>query len=159
MQGKDGHVLHILREIGVTNLAFVGNRHSGQVECNTANLTFNFGWGGVLGEGNPDDAALAKRNYVCFPNVTVKQSFVTKKTWPDSGHETRANPEADLFSLDIDGNDYWIWEALADFKPRVVVVGLATPRSAERAVTIRTRRISAAAKIIRDCIAARRWRR
>src|SRR5580765_3172950 len=57
MQGEDGHILHILREIGVTNRQFIEIGIQNGMECNTANLTFNFGWGGVLIEGNPEDAA------------------------------------------------------------------------------------------------------
>ena len=136
MQGEDGHILHIFREIGVTNRAFVEIGIQNGMECNTANLTFNCGWSGALIEGNPDDAALAKRNYVCFPNVTVKQSFVTKENAAGLLTETRANSEADLFPLDIDGNDYWIWEALADFTPRLVVVEYNAAFGPERAVTI-----------------------
>ncbi len=30
--------------------------------------------------------------------------------------------EIDLLSLDLDGNDYWIWEALNSVSPRVVVL-------------------------------------
>src|ERR1022692_2128573 len=57
MQGEDGHILHILREIGVTNRAFVEIGITNGLECNTANLAWNFGWNGVLFEGNPEDAA------------------------------------------------------------------------------------------------------
>ena len=136
MQGEDGHILHILREIGVTNRQFVEIGIQNGMECNTANLTFNFGWGGVLIEGNPEDAALAQRNYVCFPHVTVKQAFVTKENVAELLKETNADPHADLFSLDIDGNDYWIWEALADFRPRIIVVEYNAAFGLERAVTI-----------------------
>src|SRR5204862_628782 len=56
MQGEDGHILHILKQIGVTNRQFIEIGIQNGLECNTANLTFNFGWGGVLIEGNPEDA-------------------------------------------------------------------------------------------------------
>ena len=122
MQGEDGHILHILREIGVTNRQFVESGRQNGLECNTANLTVNFGWGGVLIEGSPSDAALAARSYACFPRVTVKQSCVTRQNIVDLLQTTGARNDADLFSLDIDGNDYWIWNALTDFKPSVAVM-------------------------------------
>jgi hypothetical protein len=30
--------------------------------------------------------------------------------------------EVDLLSIDIDGNDYWIWDTLEIIKPRIVVI-------------------------------------
>jgi len=30
--------------------------------------------------------------------------------------------EIDLVSIDLDGNDYWIWDALAVIEPRVVII-------------------------------------
>lgn len=136
MQGEDGHILHVLSQIGVTNRSFVEIGIQNGMECNTANLTFNFGWGGVLIEGSTADAAAAQRNYVCYPGVTVKQSFVTRENVAGLLKSSNAHPEADLFSLDIDGNDYWIWEALTDFKPRLAVVEYNAVFGPERAVTI-----------------------
>src|SRR5438045_9724061 len=57
MQGEDGHILHIFSQIGVTNREFIEIGIQDGLECNTANLTFNFGWGGLLVEGSPVDSA------------------------------------------------------------------------------------------------------
>lgn len=136
MQGEDGHILHIFNEIGVTNRRFVEIGIQNGLECNTANLAFNFGWGGVLIEANSDDVVLAKKNYACFPHVNVVQSFVTQENVANLIDDAGANPDADLFSLDIDGNDYWVWNALTTFKPRVVVVEYNTAFGPTASVTI-----------------------
>ena len=136
MQGEDGHLLHIFKQIGVSNREFVEIGIQNGLECNTANLAFNFGWSGVLVEGNPHDAALAKKNYCCFPKVNVVESFVTCENVAELLKSAGANAKADLFSLDIDGNDYWIWEALADFHPRVAVLEYNSAFGPTEAVTI-----------------------
>ncbi|MBK9103017.1 MAG: hypothetical protein IPL92_00175 [Saprospiraceae bacterium] len=30
--------------------------------------------------------------------------------------------EVDVLSIDIDGNDYWIWDALTVVRPRIVII-------------------------------------
>jgi len=136
MEGEDGHLLHIFNEIGVTNRSFLEFGVQDGMESNTANLAFNYGWGGVLIEGNPEDAAAAQRNFAAHPRVTVKHSFVTKDNIVGLMKETGVNMQADLFSLDIDGNDYWIWDAMAGFSPRVVVAEYNPVFGPERTVTI-----------------------
>jgi len=36
--------------------------------------------------------------------------------------ESGISGEIDLLSIDIDGNDYWIWDALEIIQPRVVII-------------------------------------
>ena len=44
--------------------------------------------------------------------------------------------EVDLFSLDLDGVDYWIWEAMTACSPRVVILEYNSMFGADRAVTV-----------------------
>jgi hypothetical protein len=134
--GEDGHLLHIFRSIGAATRTFVEIGVQDGLECNAANLAFNFGWTGVLIEGDPEYAAAAQRHYCCLRGVTVKQAFVTRENVNALLQETGAQRECDLFSLDIDGNDYWIWEALRDFRPRVAVIEYNAAFGPERSVTI-----------------------
>jgi hypothetical protein len=52
----------------------------------------------------------------------VKPAFITA----DNVNEVFAShgvPESfDLLSLDIDGNEYWVWRALDAYRPRMVVI-------------------------------------
>jgi hypothetical protein len=51
-------------------------------------------------------------------------------------HENGISGDIDLFSLDVDGNDYWLWDKLTAVRPRVVIVEAQTCWGKDRAVTI-----------------------
>jgi hypothetical protein len=51
------------------------------------------------------------------------QAFVTRENACELFSQAGIPQEFDLLSIDIDGNDYWVWEALAaHYRPRVVVI-------------------------------------
>ena len=110
--GEDGVLLRLFERIGARRRAFVEfGAWDGFHWSNTANLRVNHGWTGLLMEGSDRaDGALVKREFVHAENVEalfdrygVAQNF-------------------DLLSIDIDGNDYWVWKALERYRPRVVIV-------------------------------------
>lgn len=135
-RGEDGLLLHVLKEIGTRNRTFVEIGIQDGRECNTANLALNFGWRGVMMEAGPEYAAAAKDYYSNARNVTVKQAFVSKENINALLDETGADRKPDVFSLDIDGNDYWVWEAMKDFEPRVAVVEYNYTLGPNRSATI-----------------------
>jgi hypothetical protein len=134
--GEDGHLIHIFQEIGAPRRTFLEIGIQDGLECNTACFALCFGWRGVMLEGNADYARQAQENLAAAPELTIRHAFVTRDNALALLDQTGADREADLFSLDIDGNDYWIWEALEEFRPRVVVVEYNGYLGLERAVTI-----------------------
>lgn len=124
---EDGILLHIFSEIGVTNYRFVEFGVQEGWQCNTANLSLNFGWSGLLMDANADDVEAAKRFYrdTLGPKtdrVRIIQCFVTAENINEMLATSGASGEIDLLSIDIDGNDYWVWKAITVVEPRVVVV-------------------------------------
>ena len=125
--GEDGIVLGIFSEIGVTDRRFVEIGVETGRECNTANLSLNLGWSGLLVEGDAELAAEAARFYGTHPAVAGGQ-VVAAHGFADVGNVNTLisrhgfRGELDLLSIDVDGNDYWLWEALEVIDPRVVVI-------------------------------------
>lgn len=125
--GEDGILAYIFSEIGVTNKTFLEFGITDGRQCNTANLSINFGWNGLLLEGNPTYARAARCYYQSINrfdglDVKVVECFVTKENINDTIASNGMAGEIDLLSIDIDGNDYWIWEEIGVISPRVVVV-------------------------------------
>ena len=51
-----------------------------------------------------------------------QQSMVTAENIESLFAANQVLEEIDLLSIDIDGNDYWVWQAIERYRPRVVVV-------------------------------------
>ena len=79
------------------------------LECNCRLLAAR-GWRGLFIDGESYPAHLG-----------VRQEFVTAENINELLANYEVPEDFDLFSLDIDGNDYWVWEALA-YQPSVVVI-------------------------------------
>src|SRR3989344_4308465 len=119
--GEDGIIDYIFEKIGTKNKQFIEIGIEDGKQCNTANLSLNFGWRGTAIEGNPDYAEKAKRYYESKP-VKVINAFVTRENINALIKKAEVKKNIDLLSIDIDGNDYWIWEAIKTIEPRVVVI-------------------------------------
>lgn len=118
--GEDGILLEIFNQIGIENYTFVEFGIGNGTQCNTANLINNFGWKGLMIEGDPYKAAHASAVYAQHP-VKVTNAFITVDNINQLISEANLPTEIDLLSVDIDGNDYWVWKAIDVVKPRVVV--------------------------------------
>ena len=124
---EDGVLLSILESIGVTNRRAVEIAGGVGWENNLANLVINFGFETLFFDGDPGNVRCARNFFNHHPStrhhppvfaddfVSVENinSLIKSKGW--SG-------PIDVFSLDIDGVDYWIWDAIEIIQPRVVVV-------------------------------------
>lgn len=120
--GEDGILREIFRRIGTTNTFFVEFGVEDGLECNTALLSRAHGWQGLLIEGSAQNFARLERNYERYPLVKRVRSFITRENIVQLFEQAGVPKEFDLLSIDIDGNDYWIWEALSAYKPRVTVI-------------------------------------
>jgi hypothetical protein len=90
-------------------------------ECNTAALV-RAGWNGMMIEGDPQKFAALSRTYADAPTVRLVNAYVSAENIAALFAENGVPRELDLLSIDIDGNDYWVWEALAAYRPRAVVI-------------------------------------
>ena len=125
--GNDGILLYIFSKIGVKTNSFIEIGIEDGRECNVSNLALNFGWNGLMIDANPEWVKSALAFYKQklgekAKNVKIIPSFVSRENVNDLFKNNHVTGEIDLFSLDIDGNDYWVWQVIDVIKPRVVVL-------------------------------------
>lgn len=120
--GEDGVIAEILARIGTSERFFVEFGIDGGAEGNCVFLADILGWRGTFIEpGDTAFGALA-RKYGGNDRVTLIKEAVRPDNIEALLGSAGVPPEPDLLSIDIDGNDYWVWEALSSYRPRLVVV-------------------------------------
>ena len=80
------------------------------------------GWSGVYFEPAPQAFARLAERLANRADIRTFREFVTPETAQTLFAQAGVPPEPDLLSIDIDGQDYWVWEALDAYSPRVVVI-------------------------------------
>jgi hypothetical protein len=138
---EDGILLYLFALIGTTKKLAVEICAGDGIECNTANLILNHGWHGLLVDGNAAAVETGRSFYARSPHTYVyPPKFVHEWITRDCVNRLVTDAgfagDIDLLSLDIDGVDYWIWEALAAVQPRVVVVEYQDILGPDRAWTV-----------------------
>jgi hypothetical protein len=122
--GEDGIIREIFNRIGTTNKYFVEFGVETGVECNTALLLFKT-WSGTWIEGRKESVEAIREN---FPNIiesgrlTVLNEFITAENIEELFTRANVPAEPDFVSIDIDRNDYYIWNAFTKFRPRVISI-------------------------------------
>ena len=140
--GEDGILLYIFTLLGTTNKKFVEICAGSGEECNTANLAINHGWNGLMLDGDARNIARGKAVYGKHPDTriwppTLADAWITCDNINDIIRSHGIAGEIDLLSLDIDGNDYWIFEALEVIAPRVIIAEYCSIFGPEKAMTQR----------------------
>jgi len=121
---EDGIIAEIFSRIGTTDRTFVEIGVDNGSECNTLNLLAQ-GWRGIWFEQNAAAIAQARRRLsriLAGNRLSIEQITVTRENVDRLLRNTALSLHPDLLSIDIDGNDYWVWRAITSIRPRVVII-------------------------------------
>ena len=97
----------------------------GKYLSNCYNLIANSAWNSVMIEANANKFIELQNNHKDNEKVHLINRFVEfegENTLDNILKETPIPNDLDLISIDIDGSDYYVWESLTVFKPKVVVI-------------------------------------
>lgn len=122
--GEDG-ILDVLRkQLSDSNRYFIEIGSADGIENNSAWLVVAEKYDGLMIDGNIKLVASANRIVVPYSiGAESKSIFVTRENVNDL-KKLAFHLDPDVFSLDIDGNDFYIAEALVNggFRPKIFVV-------------------------------------
>lgn len=121
--GEDGILRYLFDEIGFESRWFV-EFGFGAAQCNALRLMLKEEFQGLLMDGSHENVAYFKRaaEQHEIDRVKAVQTFITLENLPHLVKDNGVPRDIDFLSLDVDGNDYWFWEALDCISPRVVCI-------------------------------------
>lgn len=135
--GEDGIIQYLIRHVKIKRNIFVEFGIQNYAESNTRFLLMNNNWSGLVIDGSKQNIDYVKNDPIYWQyNLKAVTSFITRGNINTIIAENGINGEIGILSVDIDGNDYWIWESITVVNPSIVIVEYNHRFGKEKAVTI-----------------------
>jgi hypothetical protein len=137
--GEDGIIDVLRKQLKNSNRYFIEIGAADGIENNSGWMLVAENYNGLMIEGNQQLVERAKRTVVGNSiGAEIHKMFVTKESALNL-KELAMFLEPDVFSLDIDGNDYYIAQAIFDagFRPKIFVVEYNSVYGPERSMTVK----------------------
>tara|TARA_B100000575_G_scaffold289309_1_gene290870 strand:- start:24 stop:947 length:924 start_codon:yes stop_codon:yes gene_type:complete len=123
--GDDGIIQFLINNLQIENdhKKFIEFGVENYLESNTRFLLFNNNWSGLIIDSSQHNINQIKRsNYFWKFDLEAKCAFITRDNINELISNSKVNNKVGLLSIDIDGNDYWVWEKINTIDPLIVIV-------------------------------------
>jgi hypothetical protein len=135
--GEDGIIQWLVRHVPIEHQLFVEFGVQDYRESNTRFLLVNNGWAGLVMDGSAENVRRIREDGIYWRhNLKAQAEFVTRENINELLTGNGVQGSIGLLSIDIDGNDYWVWEAITVVEPAIVVVEYNARFGPRRAVTV-----------------------
>jgi hypothetical protein len=138
--GDDGIIQYLINKIDIPNHSFIEFGVENYKESNTRFLLINDNWSGLVIDGSADNINYINNDIISsYHELHAIHSFITAENINELIAQFLSlgfNKEIGLLSIDIDGNDYWVWKAITIIEPIIVVVEYNSLLGAEKSLTI-----------------------
>lgn len=121
---EDGLISEIFKRVGTENRSFLEFGVENGLENNTRFL-LEQGWSGTWLEGDSRFVAAMEQGFrarIESGRLRVVHAMVDRENINELIRASGLPNDLDLLSIDIDGNDYHIWESITVIEPRIVVI-------------------------------------
>lgn len=137
--GDDGIIQWLINKIAIPEKlrTFIEFGVENYTESNTRFLLVNNNWSGFVMDGSEKNVNFIKNDFISWQfDLTSKAVFVNTKNINDEIKTAGFSGEIGILHIDIDGNEYWIWDAIDIVNPIIVIVEYNSAFGNERAITI-----------------------
>jgi hypothetical protein len=120
--GEDGIIAWLLQQVPVSQKTFIEFGVETFVEANARFLLARQNWSGTVIDGSKRNIDAIRRSATYWKHdLHARIEFVTAENIDGILRSAHPSPDLGLLSIDIDGNDYWVWKAIRSLVPRIVI--------------------------------------
>lgn len=133
--GDDGIIQYLIQNMDIKNKKFVEFGVENYTESVTRFLLMNNQWSGLVMDGSADNIEYIRKDPIYFLyDIHAEHQFITKENINDLLKKYDFE-NIGLLHIDIDGNDYHVWEAMS-INPEILIVEYNAIFGIERAITV-----------------------
>lgn len=120
--GDDGIIQYLVHMLRIEQKVFIEFGVEDYKEANTRFLITNDNWRGLVIDGSEENVRRIMDDPIYWKHgLTAKAKFIDRGNINDLIASAGFDGKIGLLSVDIDGNDYWVWESIDCVDPVVVI--------------------------------------
>ncbi len=120
--GEDGIIQRLINVIEIANKTFIEFGVEDFSESNCRYLLMKDNWSGFVIDGSASDIERLKQSYFYWKyELGSLAAFVTKENINDLLAKSGFGKDLGILSIDLDGIDYYVLEAISFFQPRILI--------------------------------------
>jgi hypothetical protein len=120
---EDGIIQFLIKNLQIENKTFIEFGVENYEESNTRFLLLNDHWQGMVLDARDSDIRSIERDRVYWQyDLRARCTWISRENINTLLREAGFGEDLGLLSIDIDGNDYWIWEAIESVRPRILII-------------------------------------
>jgi hypothetical protein len=120
--GEDGIIEWLVQRLPISCKRFVEFGVENYEEANTRLLLMRRNWKGLILDGDRRNIEQVRSRDIYWKHdLLARAAFVTRDNIDHLLCEAGFAGRLGLLSIDIDGNDYWVWSAITAVRPDIVI--------------------------------------
>jgi hypothetical protein len=135
--GEDGIIQRLSKIVAIKNKTFIEFGVESFFEANCRFLLMKDNWSGFVIDGSSENIERLKKAYFYWQyHIDAIDAFITRENIDALLSKSGFDGDLGILSVDLDGNDYYVLEAISVFKPRILICEYNAVFGATRKISI-----------------------
>lgn len=120
--GEDGIIQHLINAVEIKNKTFIEFGVEDFSEANCRFLMMKDDWRGFVIDGSEQNIEKLKKSYYFWKHdLRAIPAFIDRENVNELLSKSAFDGDLGILSIDVDGNDYYLLEAIKNFQPRIII--------------------------------------